>query len=407
MGNDLPNFIPLPTNPLDIQRHVLQTIWDGATWSQVMRSILMYEINRVQSLRDRGESIEPRTLRSLWYTLVKPALDKWGALDPMFYNEGRVKNVKDLYKIPDWDKLMSKYLAELVRLGVTTYEELGIIDGSRQREAPHGTVIRVNDVDIIGVHYPNVLLFTEKDTIYPIIENIASIYGVGVLSGSGKPSFAATENLINKMTRHSKFRPGDNIYVLTLTDYDPSGYIISDSQVQQITEVVAANPDVGEVVYQRLGIVPEQLSATELRQNVYTPARSGLEKWFEETGGVNGEPLGIELDALPVSRIREMFVDGIEQVIPSEAPYHQDLAEAFVDLLIWEALEDRIKELREKLFEQVDGEAIVGRLRCPSDTLAKFARLGANYINPVQYDSYVFNEANSIRRLLQEAVEGI
>jgi len=112
------------------------------------------KLTGLKATREAGETIEPRTLRSLWYTLLKPALDRLGALEPGYFNAQRVKSPKDIGKVPDWDGLASKYLAELVEAGVTSYDELGIIDGSRQRRSPLEQSQTVNDVSIIGVHHP-------------------------------------------------------------------------------------------------------------------------------------------------------------------------------------------------------------------------------------------------------------
>lgn len=403
MGKD---YIILRDNPMDMTRDTLQSKMAGQGWAVVMRSILMYEIERCDAVRAGGQTIEARTLRGLWYRLIKPSLERLGALEKTFYDETRVSNPKDLHRVPEWAGLMSKYLAELVRLGRTTYARLGIIDGSRPKRQPAGQTLPLENVSILGVHHPGILLFTEKDTIYTIVESIARIYGIGVLSGSGKPSFAATENLISDMVNHAGFATGSNIHILTLTDYDPSGYIIAEAVVQQVSEVAANfGPKVGDVVYSRLGLTPDQLPADERARNAYTPAASGLEKWFEETGGVDGQPLGLELDALPLSEIRRLFVDGLQTIITSEEPYRQDLAAALVDMLIWESLESEINERREALRLAIDADSIIGSLTCSPAAVARFAKAGHSYIDPLRQDKGLFRAAAAIRARLTAAME--
>lgn len=395
--------VDLPKSPLEMDREEIKLHLEGQSWAILMRSLLVYEIGRVREAKKGGETIESRTLRSLWYTLVKPSLDKLGALEKSYFTSERVKQ-KDIGKVPDWDGLMSKYLVQLVDDRWTSYEELAIIDGSRQRRPPRKQSLSVRSVETVGVHHPNLVLFTEKDTIYGIVESIAALYGISVLSGSGKPSYAATENLIRKMIGHPKFQVGCDITILTLTDYDPSGYIISTAVVKQMAKVSATLPKVGKVAYRRLGLEPEQLTPEELAKNTYTPAPAGLKKWFEETGGVNDKPLGLELDALPISRIRDLFVDGLQAVIGGEEEYHRDLARALVDLLIWEGMAPQIEEMRNFLFMEIEAAALANSLRCPADIMAQFARAGAGHIDPLEYDEHIFTAAPEIREKVQHAM---
>lgn len=400
-------YIELPRNPLEMSREEIRSYLDGGDWSLIVRSLLMWELSRVRSLQEAGEEIEPRTLRSLWYTLIKPALDKLGALEKNYYNRERVRKAKDIGKIPDWAGLLSKYLSQLVEKGVTSYEELGIIDGSRQRQPPRSQSLQVNSVAIVGVHYPNIVLFTEKDTIYSIVASIASLYGVSVISGSGNPSYAATENLVKEMASHSKFATGSNIYILTLTDYDPAGYNISKAQIDQIVKVAKTlKPKVGKVLPKRLGLEPSQLTPEERAQNVYTPAQNGLRAWYKETGGVDGQPLGLELDSLPIGRIRSLFVDGIREVIHSEKPYHNDLAEALVELLIWKEIKPKVDSLRRQVWTDIQAGELLANLSLPEGTLAQFAKAGFSHIDPVRYDGHLFKAADRIQETIQEAIAG-
>jgi hypothetical protein len=372
---------------------------DNQSWSFIIRSLLMYEIDRVRYSEDR---IEPRTLRSLWYTLIKPALEKLGALEESYYTMARSRKKNDVGKIPDWSAKLSKYLVELVDNGITSYEELRVIDESRPRRPPQGNGMTVHTVDLIDSYNPNIVLFTEKDTIYNVVRNIGSVYGISAISGSGEPSYAATENLIKRIVRHENFLSGNNIYLLSLTDYDPAGYTISETIHHQMEKVASTlNGNVSSVIHSRLGLEPEQLTPSELEKNTYTPKSQGLQKWFKLTNGVNGRPLGIELDALPISRLRQMFVDGIQSIISNEDKYHGDLAAALVETLIWEALDPQITKMRDSLREKINATTIIKNLSCPDGTLALFATNGFDHVDPLEYDKYVFKAADDIRNKIK------
>jgi hypothetical protein len=199
-----------------------------------------------------GKKKDARTLRGLWYVLVKPILSRIGIL----------------YKRTKGGKL--------------------------------------------GPHYPWIIIFTEKDTIYPVIENIASVYGVSSLSGGGEPSAACTENLIKEIQATDEY--GDEIVLIGLTDYDPHGYFIYNAQCKQIRDLF---PDIA-LSECRIGLTPDQLTPEQLELKAYQPSNKGLDKWFEITGGINGQKLGLELDALPMQQIRGMFATAIEDAIDLE-----------------------------------------------------------------------------------------
>ena len=219
----------LSAHPSELSDGALCSELRGLADSEVMRSLLLAEVEAIRA----GAEREDRTMRGLWYSLVKPALERLGLLNELT-SRGKPK---------DWDGNLSRYLGELVRVGATTYEELHIIDGSRQRTTATRIPKRVIEpVTLVGAHFPWVILFTEKDTIWPVVRNVAYLYGVSAISGGGKPSYACTENTIKAIVESPTFRreaPG-RFVLIALTDYDPSGYIIARAQHTQIVEVLDA-----------------------------------------------------------------------------------------------------------------------------------------------------------------------
>ena len=251
-----------------------------------MRSLLLWEIDRVRDASARGVTVEVRTLRGLWYELIKPALARLGRLEEC-----------------NWAAKLSDYLVELVERGHTSYEELRIIDGSRLRHGPGERIAVLDSVPVVRVHHPHIILFTEKDTIYGVLDGLSTMYGISVVSGSGQPSYAASENLLREIVEHPNFVPGSQIQLLALTDFDPAGYFIAQAQWRQlckVAEVFAPARKVNGVAFTRLGLKPDQLTAEELAKNAYPPSDKGLELWMLQTGGIDGEPLGLELDAHPL-----------------------------------------------------------------------------------------------------------
>jgi hypothetical protein len=359
-------FVPLQKHPSEMTGEELSLALDGLADAEVMRSLLMAE---VQAVRD-GVDRETRTMRNLWYSLVKPALSRAGILN---------KKTKKGNPVP-WAGKLSSYLAELVRMGATSYEELSIVDGSRQRQPAVVITQPVADVRLVGAHFPWLILVTEKDTIWGEVEALASLYGVSAISSSGQPSFACTENMVRAITQSDAYTEDHPIVVLSLTDYDPAGYTIAKAQFVQVQETAGC-----EVYHERLGLLPSQLTPEERLKNAYEPKDKGLAEWYTETGGVDGEPLGLELDALPLSRLRRMFAESIEGHVDLDER-RADLRGAYLDLLACELLRPDFDDKRRALQEAVKAGSlwdIITTKAIPDALFRQAAEKGMSSLNPL------------------------
>lgn len=336
-------YLKLPTDLFSLPDHEIRELLSGLNQAEIIRSLIVYEVQAIRA----GESRDIRSLRGLWYKLIKPILSRAGRLNDTGVNGNPI----------DWDRYLSEYLKELVIAGITSYEELSIIDGSRERRLASDVTAKLLDVNMVGAHYPWVILFTEKDTIYPIVENIATLYGVSAISGKGKSSHACTENVTRAIIRseaYKKYQP-EALILLALTDYDPAGYEISNAQLEQMTAAAknynGERGNLKQVIIKRIGIMPAQLTTAELAANSYEPKEKGLAKWVKETGGINGQPLGLELDSLETSRIRAIYANAIENEIDLTNRY-DDLRAAFIDLMACQTLLPEFNKRRAELIAQ-------------------------------------------------------
>lgn len=376
-------FVLLQNHPSEMTGDELRAALGDLADTQVMRSLLMAEIEAIR----KGAERETRTMRNLWYSLVKPALSRAGLLG---------RTTRGGRAVP-WDSKLSVHLAELVRAGMTSYEELRIVDGSRQRQTAVAITSPVAAVELVGAHFPWLILFTEKDTIWRVLANLASLYGVSAISGGGQPSNACTENTVKSILRSGAYSRGDPIVILSLTDYDPAGYRIANAQFTQVQE--AAGRDC-EVYRQRLGLLPEQLTPRERAQNAYEPKKKGLSEWYAETGGVDGEPLGLELDALPLSRLRAMFADGIQRLIDLDKR-RADLRSAFLDLIACELLHPGFEARRAALQEAVRSDGLwrtIAETLIPDELFRQAAIAGLDCIDPLELG--LFKCADDVRAVM-------
>lgn len=279
------------------------------TNAYMMRSLIMNE-------KEHYHSSEPRTLRGVWYSCVKPVLDKLGLLEDDAMSDDGMKR---------WDAILSNYVCDLLRSGDLMFSDLGIQDISRKKSNPRETFYSVsgNSFGYKGslAPYPNILIATEKDTVYSIISKMATLLGLSCISCKGQNALGAMESIIKGMFPRSSYAEPDfeSVIILTLTDYDPAGYYIANALEKQAADILKAIDREGfPIEIQRIGITPDQLDEEQVQQNKYSPKKANIDKWMQMTGGIDGEEKGLELDALSNQQIREIFVEGLRDYIDEE-----------------------------------------------------------------------------------------
>jgi hypothetical protein len=370
-------YVPLPSNLDDLTNREINNLLGGEPYTVIVRSLLIHEIEAVR----RGEFREIRTVRNVWYDHIKPIISRLGILN------NKTSNNNDV----DWPKIVYYRLKDLVEENLTSYEELNIVDTSRQRQPAQTMTAQLIDVPMVGPHYPWVILFTEKDTIYPIVSELANLYGVSALSGGGQPALSCNEPFTRKIVRseaYQKTQP-DYIIILTLTDYDPAGYSISNTPFEHIQ--IAANNmprhELGQLKgYKviRLGLTPDQLTPEKVAAKAYTPKPKGLAAWVKETGGINGQPLGLELDSLSFTEMRAIFSQEIEKHIDLTKRYN-DLREAFVDLMACYQLLPEFRERRAAMISKAKASELwkdIKNVPVPNNLFSEAAKAGAGWISP-------------------------
>lgn len=336
-------YIKLDKAIKDYSADELRGILGGRDNSVIIRSIILNE-------KEFSRIDYDRSLRSLWYATVKPALDKLGLL---------TETTEDT--LTHWDGELSRYTAELVRLGVVTYKDLHILDTSRQRATPADEYdivsLQTYGYQVTSAPYPNIIISTEKDTVYGIIEGIASFFGCSCISGKGQNSLAAMEDMLRRIHESGNRRL---IHILTMTDYDPAGYYIAETFKTQAEDLLRSMGMDNAVMIQRIGITPDQLSHEEVRQNWYTPKKANLDAWMQATGGIDGHEKGLELDALEPGRIRKIFVDSLWGYI-EPLKYHAFVKRSYLQRVILEAMQPKVDQIVDDLAsDEIDSVLLRG-----------------------------------------------
>ena len=74
---------------------------------------------------------------------------------------------------------------------------------------------------------------------------------------------------------------------------------------------------------------------------------SGLKK----TGGINGEPKGVELDALTPDRILEIFVTSLKKYIDPNI-YRGYVKQSYIQKVILDSLQDKINDITNEVINK-------------------------------------------------------
>lgn len=315
-------IVKLDKSIKDYTKEELVTLLGHLKKSELMRSIILNE-------RDFCTCNYERSQRSFWYSVVKPTLDKLGKLTPDDETEEALTG---------WDKTLSKYLTELVKEGQLTYKDIMIVDDSRRLNVPD---------EYMFSPYRNIVVCCEKDTIYSVVSDISNALGCSCISTKGLNGFGAMETLMRRIKENSNNKVGELVFLI-VSDYDPTGYDIANTVKEQASQMADTLKMDCRIISERIGIVPDQLTEDEVKNNQYTPKKKGIERWMKITGGIDGKEKGLELDALTPDRIRQIFTDNLRSYIDSRE-YYEHGKQIFL-----------IRKIREELDKYVD--SIVGEV---------------------------------------------
>lgn len=135
---------------------------------------------------------------------------------------------------------------------------------------------------------------------------LAALFDVTVVVLGGTPQWVATEFFADAL--RPRLGPGPEVLIVALVDFDPGGWGLVDTMVEQLQRYAIAATDVRHLVR------PARFTAEELEW-VLRPlpapneqSRSRVLNWVKRSGGVNGKPYGIHADHFRgLERLRQAF----------------------------------------------------------------------------------------------------
>lgn len=220
-------------------------------------------------------------LRSLFYQWIKPLIAKLPELGDA--------------KTDPYHEMLNALEMFVVELGLFKYRDLDIIDENwENRWYTDG-------------RNPHILVFGEKNGFVRFLQETSRTYGVTAVSLGGFPSHLSSEFLVDGYKERVEVL--EPLVLFGITDYDPSGYFIERSFVEQLTRG-------GLEVKQVISLIdPRHYSKEDLeifRFPIPSKYPKRIESWLEEAGGIEGEPWGLEADSMPKAQLRALIAKEIK-----------------------------------------------------------------------------------------------
>ena len=157
-------------------------------------------------------------------------------------------------------------------------------------------------------------------------------------------------------------------------------------------------PPIIHVETRRLGIFLNHLSAEEVEANKYElPDNAVSRKWFEETGGVNGEFYGMELNALKHAQRIKIITDGLNEIIDPDR-YAEEIRKSYIRMAALESCHELIDAAIDNIVEEEEE-----KIELPGVTIEAIQQLALQGKN--EFPIYYTDESKMIKRLQQIGVD--
>ncbi len=266
--------IPIKSNILFMPEEKILANF-GTSTGKVIVSTLIVNFLWQQALRIRagmGNPVEGGNVRSLWY-LIKPLLSRLGLLDGTNHY-----------------KTLSQKLAELVAHKIVSYRDFDLYEDGRWE---------------IGQKNPHIILMAEKSAHFRFLQQMKEALSCSIISTSGMPKTITSEYFTTDLkTAVDGHHLKDRVVIISLVDYDPAGHLILDTFRNDLKVFGVKHPTPINLSNLKNYTAEEiKFMHFNLLEEDEIPGKI-LKDWMKKTGGINGKPLGMEVDVLMMDRPR-------------------------------------------------------------------------------------------------------
>ena len=238
-------------------------------------------------------------IRNFWYSHIKPTLYRVDSLSK---------------KTDQYDQLTQMLTRMVMYRDLMRYKDMHFLNDNAANNivGPEGYVI----------------LFSEKHGHFPLIQSIGANLEVTLISLGGQPSTLSVEYFVDEIKAHG-FDVRKSFYIFCLVDYDPSGWIIKDSFLNDLAFFGIRHVKVFDMVTPAI-LTPEEIELNQYRFPDPPEMQKKNRKWMAKTGGINGQFLGLEADSVPPERLHDYFMEHAASLVGPSEPRRR--ANAMTDL---------------------------------------------------------------------------
>ncbi len=256
---------------------------DTIVVTDLITNFLYQQVEYIRKSNE-GSPIAGGNVRSLWY-LIKPTLSRLDLLDGTNHY-----------------KTVSKRLAEMVEHKILSYLEFELYEYGLWN---------------VGLYNPHIIFLAEKRSHYQFLQQMQDHAGVTIISSEGQPSMMTSEYFCEAFKKKvPEYWKHDRIVIINIMDYDPHGYLILDTFIDNLRVFGIKHPT--EI---KLSL-PENYTDLELefqhinleKEDDDDVGNTILNKWMKKTEGINGNKWGMEVDVMMLDRprVRELFLAAAE-----------------------------------------------------------------------------------------------
>jgi hypothetical protein len=222
-------------------------------------------------------------IRTFWY-YIKPVLSRLGILDP----DHQYETMLAVFK-----RCVSDHR-------LFHYRDFGFADEGASRRQ-------------VGKTYPHIILVAEKDGHYSRLLKFQEEFGCSIISLGGQPSVLTGEFFCAELAKVVDFKQ-TAIRVIAMVDYDFSGDIIIGAFHDRLWDFGVKHQTRADVVLSER-FYPEELPGVIYTLPLNTKGdRTKAKKWLAKGGGIDGQLMGIESEALIFTgRLHETVAKLIEE----------------------------------------------------------------------------------------------
>ena len=240
--------------------------------AHLIKSVIWQAYERIKA---GTEPTVQGNLRTFWYQWVKPVLshipdDDHAATDP-------------------YDLMLRAFVEMVLEQKLFRYADFDFTDENWENRR-------------IGGSKPGVLVFAEKRGWIRFLVKLYEELGVSVLALGGAPSALTSEYTAYYIGKELGW--GEEVKLIGIVDYDPSGDMIAGSFREQLGAVGLASSGLSSLIH------PRHYSQGELDVFKYPlPERQVTKtaRWLEKTGGIEGKAYGLESESMPRQRLRGLI----------------------------------------------------------------------------------------------------